>query len=83
MMADQLKTRLSEQGIDFELTEEAKDKITDIGYDPEYGARPLRRALQKEVEDRLSEELLKGSIVKGKKQSSISKMESLRLKQKK
>lgn len=67
MMADQLKTRLSEQGIDFELTEEAKDKITDIGYDPEYGARPLRRALQKEVEDRLSEELLKGSIVKGQK----------------
>lgn len=67
MMADQLKQRLSEQGIDFELTEEAKDKITEAGYDPEYGARPLRRALQKEVEDRLSEELLKGTIVKGKK----------------
>ncbi len=67
MMADQLKSRLSEQGIDFELTEEAKDKITDIGYDPEYGARPLRRALQKEVEDRLSEELLRGTIVKGQK----------------
>ncbi|PAF12510.1 ATP-dependent Clp protease ATP-binding subunit ClpC [Shouchella clausii] len=67
MMSDQLKERLSEQGIDFELTEEAKDKITDIGFDPEYGARPLRRALQKEVEDRLSEELLKGTIVKGQK----------------
>ncbi|TWI53595.1 ATP-dependent protease ATP-binding subunit ClpC [Halalkalibacter nanhaiisediminis] len=67
LMADQLKTRLSEQGIEFELTEAAKDKITDLGYDPEYGARPLRRALQKQVEDRLSEELLKGTIVKGQK----------------
>ncbi|MDQ0209239.1 ATP-dependent protease ATP-binding subunit ClpC [Alkalicoccobacillus murimartini] len=67
LMADQLKTRLKEQGIDFELTEEAKDKITDLGYDPEYGARPLRRALQKQVEDRLSEELLKGRISKGQK----------------
>ncbi|WYP26672.1 ATP-dependent protease ATP-binding subunit ClpC [Alkalihalobacillus sp. FSL W8-0930] len=67
LMADQLKTRLKEQGIDFELTEEAKDKITDLGYDPEYGARPLRRALQKQVEDRLSEELLKGTIAKGQK----------------
>lgn len=67
LMAEQLKTRLKEQGIDFELTEEAKDKITDLGYDPEYGARPLRRALQKQVEDRLSEELLKGTIAKGQK----------------
>ncbi|KYG33962.1 ATP-dependent protease ATP-binding subunit ClpC [Alkalihalobacillus trypoxylicola] len=65
LMAEQLKTRLSEQGIELELTEKALDKITDIGYDPEYGARPLRRALQKQVEDRLSEELLKGTITKG------------------
>ncbi|MCL7749117.1 ATP-dependent protease ATP-binding subunit ClpC [Halalkalibacter alkaliphilus] len=67
LMAAQLKSRLQEQGIDFELTEAAKDKITDLGYDPEYGARPLRRALQKQVEDRLSEELLKGTISKGQK----------------
>ncbi|WP_100374416.1 ATP-dependent protease ATP-binding subunit ClpC [Bacillus sp. FJAT-45037] len=67
LMSDQLKQRLIEQGIEFELTEAAKDKITDLGYDPEYGARPLRRALQKQVEDRLSEELLKGTIFKGQK----------------
>lgn len=67
LMAGELKKRLSEQGIDFDLTEEAKDKITELGYDPEYGARPLRRALQKQVEDRLSEELLKGAIAKGQK----------------
>ncbi|MBU8908647.1 ATP-dependent protease ATP-binding subunit ClpC [Desertibacillus haloalkaliphilus] len=67
LMAKQLTDRLSEQGIDFELTEAAKDKITDEGFDPEYGARPLRRALQKQVEDRLSEALLKGTIEKGQK----------------
>ncbi|MFB4165647.1 ATP-dependent protease ATP-binding subunit ClpC [Alteribacillus sp. JSM 102045] len=65
LMAEQLQERLSEQGIKFELTEEAKDKISDEGFDPEYGARPLRRALQKQVEDRLSEELLRGNIQKG------------------
>ncbi|NJP35972.1 ATP-dependent protease ATP-binding subunit ClpC [Alkalicoccus luteus] len=67
LMADALKKRLKEQGIEFELTDAAKAKIADEGFDPEYGARPLRRALQKEVEDRLSEELLKGNIAKGKK----------------
>ena len=35
------------------------------GYDPEYGARPLRRALQKHIEDRLSEELLRGTVLSG------------------
>lgn len=66
LMADQLKKRLLEQGIDFELTEAAKEKIAEDGYDPEYGARPLRRAIQRHIEDLLSEELLKGTIEKGK-----------------
>ncbi|ADU28378.1 ATP-dependent protease ATP-binding subunit ClpC [Evansella cellulosilytica] len=65
LMANQLTKRLSEQGIEFELSEEAMAKIADEGFDPEYGARPLRRALQKQVEDRLSEELLRGNIAKG------------------
>ncbi|OXS73821.1 ATP-dependent protease ATP-binding subunit ClpC [Domibacillus enclensis] len=65
LMADQLTTRLKEQDINVELTEKAKEKIADEGYDPEYGARPLRRALQKQVEDRLSEELLKGNVLTG------------------
>ncbi|WP_147804626.1 ATP-dependent protease ATP-binding subunit ClpC [Alkalicoccus halolimnae] len=67
LMANELKKRLKEQGIEFELTEAAKTKIADEGFDPEYGARPLRRALQKHVEDRLSEELLRGAIAKGQK----------------
>lgn len=65
LMADQLIKRLKEQEMGLELTEAAKEKITEEGYDPEYGARPLRRSLQKFVEDRLSEELLKGTITSG------------------
>ncbi|MYL65915.1 AAA domain-containing protein [Bacillus hwajinpoensis] len=65
LMVNQLKARLSDHGIDFELTDPALDKISEEGYDPEYGARPLRRALQRHIEDRLSEELLKGNIEKG------------------
>ncbi|TLS35546.1 ATP-dependent protease ATP-binding subunit ClpC [Pseudalkalibacillus caeni] len=67
LMADSLKQRLVEHGIEFELTSEALEKISEEGYDPDYGARPLRRALQKQIEDRLSEELLKGNISKGQK----------------
>jgi len=66
-MADTLIKRLKEQDIDLELTDAAIEKIASEGYDPEYGARPLRRALQKHIEDRLSEELLKGTIAKGQK----------------
>ncbi|MED3945020.1 ATP-dependent protease ATP-binding subunit ClpC [Priestia megaterium] len=67
LMANQLTKRLKEQEIDLELTKEAIDKIAEEGFDPEYGARPLRRAIQKHIEDRLSEELLKGVVQKGQK----------------
>ncbi|MBU9674594.1 ATP-dependent Clp protease ATP-binding subunit [Planococcus sp. CP5-4] len=67
LMTEQLTGRLKEQDIDLELTEAALDKIAKEGYDPEYGARPLRRSLQKHVEDRLSEELLKGTAIAGQK----------------
>ncbi|MFJ7935208.1 ATP-dependent protease ATP-binding subunit ClpC [Sporosarcina sp. NPDC096371] len=65
LMSTELTKRLGEQDIELTLTDEAKLKIVDAGYDPEYGARPLRRALQKHVEDRLSEELLKGTVLIG------------------
>ena len=67
LMVNSLTKRLKEQEIDLELTDTAIDKIADEGFDPEYGARPLRRAIQKQVEDRLSEELLKGTVEKGQK----------------
>ncbi|MFJ5625184.1 ATP-dependent protease ATP-binding subunit ClpC [Peribacillus loiseleuriae] len=64
LMSVQLTNRLNEQEILIELTDAAKEKIAEVGYDPEYGARPIRRALQKHVEDYLSEELLKGNVQK-------------------
>lgn len=67
LLSEQLTKRLKEQDIELELTDATKEKISEEGYDPEYGARPLRRAIQKHVEDKLSEELLKGNIEKGKK----------------
>ncbi|NLY80658.1 MAG: ATP-dependent Clp protease ATP-binding subunit [Lysinibacillus sp.] len=65
LMAKSLTKRLKEQDIELELTDAALEKIAEEGYDPQYGARPIRRALQKHVEDRLSEELLKGNISTG------------------
>ncbi|MBC2183149.1 ATP-dependent Clp protease ATP-binding subunit [Listeria sp. FSL L7-0233] len=65
LLTAQLTKRLAERDIHVKLTEGAKAKIAKDGYDPEYGARPLKRAIQKEVEDMLSEELLRGNIKVG------------------
>jgi ATP-dependent Clp protease ATP-binding subunit ClpC len=48
-----------------ELTEKAKDFLAEKGYDQQYGARPLNRAIQKFVEDPLAEEILKGTMSEG------------------
>ncbi len=65
LMVEQLQKRIEEQEIKFTITDRAVEKIAEEGYDPEYGARPLRRSIQKNIEDLLSEELLKGTIKKG------------------
>ncbi|MGG4459497.1 ATP-dependent Clp protease ATP-binding subunit [Brevibacillus porteri] len=65
LMTEDLRKRLKEQDIDFQLSEEAKKVLAKEGFDPAYGARPLRRAIQRHIEDNLSEELLKGTISKG------------------
>lgn len=65
LMLKQLKKRLNEQDLDFTMSDKAVDKIADEGFDPEYGARPLRRSIQKNIEDLLSEALLRGEIEKG------------------
>ncbi|MBB6455215.1 ATP-dependent Clp protease ATP-binding subunit ClpC [Salirhabdus euzebyi] len=67
LMVEQLRKRLIEQDIDFTLSDKVIEKISKEGIDLEYGARPLRRSIQKNIEDFLSEELLKGTIKKGKK----------------
>jgi ATP-dependent Clp protease ATP-binding subunit ClpA len=56
---------LSEQGLSVELTPAAREWLADEGYDPSFGARPLRRALQKFVESPLSTKLLGGEFGEG------------------
>ena len=53
------------QEMDLEVTEDAKALLAKKGWDPQYGARPLRRAIQREVEDELAEEMLKGTFGSG------------------
>jgi ATP-dependent Clp protease ATP-binding subunit ClpC len=65
LMLTKLKTRLANLGFEVELTEKAKDFMAEKGYDPQYGARPLNRAIQKYLEDALAEEILKGSLAEG------------------
>jgi len=65
LMLDQLKKRLNEQDLDFTMSDKAIEKIAEEGFDPEYGARPLRRSIQKNIEDMLSEALLREEIKKG------------------
>ncbi len=54
--------RLADKGISFDLTLEAKKFLADKGYNPTFGARPLKRAIQKFLEDPLAEEILRGQF---------------------
>ena len=57
--------RLAERGIELELTDAARELIGNLGYDPAYGARPLKRVIQKQVVDRLALALLDGTYGEG------------------
>lgn len=65
LQIDKLNNRLENQQIRCQLTEKAKEAIVDAAYDPQYGARPLRRYVQHTVETMLSKRLLKGDIAPG------------------
>jgi ATP-dependent Clp protease ATP-binding subunit ClpC len=60
-----IMNRMKGMGIGIELTKPAKEFLAEKGYDPSFGARPLRRALQRYVEDPVAEELLKGKYPEG------------------
>ncbi len=66
-MLEILRKRTSGLGIEISFDESAVDKIADEGFDPVYGARPLRRAIQSKIEDKLSEKMLDSSVSAGKK----------------
>jgi ATP-dependent Clp protease ATP-binding subunit ClpB len=64
---DRLHRRLDERHITLELTDAAKTHLVQVGYDPAYGARPLKRAIQREVETALGRQLLEGKVRDGQK----------------
>ncbi len=67
IMLEELREQLQERDIDLEVTERAKELVANRGFDPDFGARPLRRAIQRLIENPLSEEMLKGSFEDGQK----------------
>jgi ATP-dependent Clp protease ATP-binding subunit ClpC len=62
---DKLMSRIKTLGYHVDVTDKAKDYIVDKGYDANYGARPLKRAIQKYIEDPLAEEIIKSGVTEG------------------
>jgi ATP-dependent Clp protease ATP-binding subunit ClpB len=65
LQADQLVGRVRERGIEIELTGDAKTLLGNLGYDPTYGARPLKRVIQKQLVDKLALKILEGEFTEG------------------
>jgi ATP-dependent Clp protease ATP-binding subunit ClpC len=65
LLLDHLRRQVEGQGMHLEVTDEAKGVILEQGYDPTFGARPLKRAIQRLVENPLSRELLRGTFSEG------------------
>ena len=65
ILLQDLRKRLAEKNMELKLTKEAKEFLLEHGYDPIYGARPMRRTIQRYIEDPLSEDLLKGRFKEG------------------
>jgi len=59
-----VQKRLDEAGVKLELSEAARERISKLGYDPQFGARPLKRVLQREILNELSKQILAGKISK-------------------
>ena len=62
---DKVEKRLAQRNLHFELDESARDLLRDQGYDPSYGARPMRRAVEKHLEDPMAEEIIRGNLREG------------------
>jgi ATP-dependent Clp protease ATP-binding subunit ClpC len=65
LLLSELGRRLAAKGLAFEVTKGAKALLAERGYEPAYGARPMRRLIQSEIEDRLAEEILAGRLAPG------------------
>ena len=62
---ERLRQRLAERELNLELTDEALEKLVAVGYDPVYGARPLKRAIQRWIENPLAQRILAGDFEPG------------------
>ncbi|MFW5906443.1 MAG: ATP-dependent chaperone ClpB, partial [Desulfobia sp.] len=60
-----LKDRLADQKLEVELTDSAREFLIKVGYDPAFGARPLKRAIQRHIQDKLAMEILEGNFLEG------------------
>ena len=69
-----LKNRVKEAGFELNVTPAAKRFVAEAGYDPSYGARPLKRAIQKHIEDPVSEHIIMGRMMSGKKELTHNKI---------
>ncbi|MGW9021387.1 ATP-dependent Clp protease ATP-binding subunit [Leucobacter chromiiresistens] len=65
LFVKQLKDRLLDRDMHIEISTAARERLAEVGYDPTLGARPLRRAMQREIEDRLSERILSAELLAG------------------
>ncbi|WP_017791999.1 ATP-dependent Clp protease ATP-binding subunit [Leucobacter salsicius] len=65
LFVKQLKDRLLDRDMGIEMSQPARERLADLGYDPALGARPLRRAIQREIEDMLSEKILGAELLAG------------------
>ncbi|MDP6892305.1 MAG: ATP-dependent Clp protease ATP-binding subunit [Verrucomicrobiota bacterium] len=62
---EKVRQRLTERNINFELEDSARDLLLEKGYDPTYGARPMRRAVERHLEDPMAEEIIRGELLEG------------------
>jgi ATP-dependent Clp protease ATP-binding subunit ClpB len=65
LQVEQLTQRVAERGIAVELTDDARALLGNLGYDPTYGARPLKRVIQRQLVDKLALRLLEGEFTEG------------------
>ena len=71
LMLSQINERIVNLGIDLTFTDEVVTHLAKEGFDPVYGARPLRRAMQRQIEDSLSLKILEGEVVRGDKIEAV------------
>jgi ATP-dependent Clp protease ATP-binding subunit ClpB len=64
IQVDHIRKRLEDAGVKIELSEAARERLAKLGYDPQFGARPLKRVMQREILNELSKQILAGKVHK-------------------